>query len=744
MNRTLKLIIWSALASFAVITLFSFAVHAPELVGKKYTEQPQFADKIEQAYDQLAVTALYPFDADALRGEMPVSKEEIEEHRNRYGNLAEQLENITAQYKERIAQAKEQKNETLLLALVKERDTKLQDIEKNFNSDAHIAEKIRDEKAVKLERAIEDIKNQQGSRLPLAYDLTNTETGERLAKGDMTAPSIYKQTFNETNGYFTARPFTEIASEYGYLDDDEIEVYYDNVALTDNFVRDRIFTLQSLNEPHFFEGTIIVPESALTGMLKEEAEAFTQGKYSVYGFAAAGALALIALLTVFRLKKKWVLQSRVSAFYARWKMDVKLAVFAVTALILMNYYSMEIYSLLNQMTYFRLGTAGRMLSGFVVFGALLPAFAIIQAVHLVEELRGEDAIEKAWKDSYTADFLRNLWGMFEHRTLGIQLFFLLMVFFLAGIGLVGAVYDGMLLMIYALCVLFVALPAFFLFVKRAAYLNKILTAAEQMAAGRLTEEIEVKGNSPLAKHAENLNNLREGVRRSISEQAKSERLKTELITNVSHDLRTPLTSIITYTDLLKDEHLSAEDRAKYIAVVDQKSQRLKTLIEDLFEVSKMASGNIELVKQRVDMNQLIQQAVAEHAEDFAEADLQVRADLPEPPIYAYADGQKWWRVIDNLLNNALKYSMPKTRVYIDLQQAGTEMVLSVKNVSNYEIGGNTDELFERFKRADESRQTEGSGLGLAIAQSIVDLHGGRMAVEADGDLFKVTVWIAAG
>lgn len=333
MNRTLKLIIWSALASFALVTLFSFAVHAPELVGKKYTDQPQFADKVEQAYDQLAITALYPFDADALRSEMPVSKEEIEEHRNRYGNLAEQLENITEQYKERIAQAKEQKNETVLLALVKERDTKLQDIEKNFNSDAHIAEKIRTDKVKNLLRTIEDIKNQQGSRLPLAYDLTNTETGERLTKGDMTAPSIYKQTFNEANGYFTARSFMEIASEYGYIDDeytdyDEVEMYYDDVTVTENTAwgdsafghnneaaevkatdssassaPEELFTLQSLNKPHSFEGAIIVPESALTGMLKDEAEAFTQGKYSVYGFAAAGALALIALLTVFRLKK---------------------------------------------------------------------------------------------------------------------------------------------------------------------------------------------------------------------------------------------------------------------------------------------------------------------------------------------------------------------------------------------------------------------------------------------------------
>ncbi|CAM5210425.1 histidine kinase OS=Ureibacillus acetophenoni OX=614649 GN=SAMN05877842_1126 PE=4 SV=1 [Ureibacillus acetophenoni] len=262
-----------------------------------------------------------------------------------------------------------------------------------------------------------------------------------------------------------------------------------------------------------------------------------------------------------------------------------------------------------------------------------------------------------------------------------------------------------------------------------------------MAEGRLTSDIKVKGKSSLATHARNLNSLREGVRKSMTEQAKSERLKTELITNVSHDLRTPLTSIITYTDLLKKPDITEEERKQYIDVLDKKSARLKTLIEDLFEVSKMASGNIELFKQRLDLTQLFQQAIGEHDESFKEAGLEIKVSTPEQPIIAYVDGQKMWRVLDNLVVNAIKYSLKGSRVYLTLTQNGRHAEFTVKNISNYELSENVEELTERFKRADASRHTDGSGLGLAIAQSIVDLHNGRMKIEVDGDLFKVTVSI---
>ncbi len=208
---------------------------------------------------------------------------------------------------------------------------------------------------------------------------------------------------------------------------------------------------------------------------------------------------------------------------------------------------------------------------------------------------------------------------------------------------------------------------------------------------------------------------------------------------MSHDLRTPLTSIITYTDLLKNTDLTEEERQKYVDILDKKSAKLKTLIEDLFEVSKMASGNIEILKQRVDLAQMLQQAVGEHEEDFKAAGLDLRVAIHEQPIYAEVDGQKWWRVVDNLLVNARKYSLEGTRVYVSLQVVSGVAEFAIKNIAKYELGENIEELTERFKRADTSRHTEGSGLGLAIAQSIIDLHGGQLKLEVDGDLFKVTV-----
>lgn len=260
-----------------------------------------------------------------------------------------------------------------------------------------------------------------------------------------------------------------------------------------------------------------------------------------------------------------------------------------------------------------------------------------------------------------------------------------------------------------------------------------------MTAGRYEQDLPVQGGSVLAALARNINVLKSGVQSSQKEQAKSERLKTELITNVSHDLRTPLTSIISYTSLLKQDDLSDDDRKAFIEIIDRKSQRLKVLIDDLFEASKMASGHIQLAKEKIDLVQLLQQALAEHNEAIKASALQFRVATPDDPVNAWVDGQKLWRVFDNLIGNCLKYSLENSRVYLTVKTQSDQAVITFKNVTKYERSENIDELFERFKRGDSSRHTDGSGLGLAIAKSIVDLHDGRLDLEIDGDLFKVSV-----
>lgn len=243
----------------------------------------------------------------------------------------------------------------------------------------------------------------------------------------------------------------------------------------------------------------------------------------------------------------------------------------------------------------------------------------------------------------------------------------------------------------------------------------------------------------LRAHAGQLNDLGSAINSAVEERLKSERMKAELITNVSHDLKTPLTSIINYVDLLKKEDIQEEKAKEYIEVLDRKSQRLKKLTEDLVEASKASTGSIAISKERLGLVQLVEQALGEHSERFAAAGLTVVSNLPPEEVTVSADGRHLWRVLDNLLGNCRKYAMPGTRVYIDLTQWEGSAVLSVKNISAQQLNIPPEQLMERFVRGDESRATEGSGLGLSIARSLTELQGGTFRLEVDGDLFKAVV-----
>ena len=269
-------------------------------------------------------------------------------------------------------------------------------------------------------------------------------------------------------------------------------------------------------------------------------------------------------------------------------------------------------------------------------------------------------------------------------------------------------------------------------------MEKLQTGSQKIASGDLDYRVDTRRMFwEFKKHGENLNNISLGMSRAVDERMKSERFKTELITNVSHDIKTPLTSIINYVDLLNREDLPDGTIKEYVGVLVRQSSRLKKLIDDLVEASKASTGNIVVNSTRTEIGVLLTQAAGEYEERLRSNELELIQNQPEEEVYIMADGRLLWRVFDNLMNNICKYSQPGTRVYLDLEKVNGEVVITFKNISRNPLNISSEELLERFVRGDSARSTEGSGLGLSIAKSLVELQGGKLDLAIDGDLFKV-------
>ena len=270
--------------------------------------------------------------------------------------------------------------------------------------------------------------------------------------------------------------------------------------------------------------------------------------------------------------------------------------------------------------------------------------------------------------------------------------------------------------------------------------KRIREAAASLAAGDLSYKVDASKLHMVWKDlGEDLGRIGDGMALAVEEQMRSERMKTELITNVSHDLKTPLTSIINYIELLKDESLPEETRREYLAVLDRQGAKLKKLTEDVVEASKAASGAVTVNAELFDVRELLQQSVGEYSMRLAAVGIEPVLHTPDQETYILADARLLGRVLDNFITNVLKYAQPGTRVYFDLEDDGEKTAIAVKNVSRYPLDIPADELIERFVRGDSSRSTEGSGLGLSIARSLTEIMGGEMTLTLDGDLFKVEV-----
>ncbi|HHY73781.1 MAG TPA: GHKL domain-containing protein [Bacillus bacterium] len=720
------IIAWVLLLTYGLSGLSVGLSKGNYYLAKDYFQTDQFETTFDRFINDLLIFELNSLTREEVKKQLTVSTEEINEHRYRYGNLNEQITNIKGQYEGKIQDALAAKNEEVAKLYTEERDQKIADITNNFTSDEHVRQKVLKEKEEKVDHYFVELERNRQEFLAyqhsFVYYLKNRKTGEIYTNLNATEETAEQKMTSKNMAFI--RTYTNLTTKNDYYN-------FGDYGIVNPILDKNVAT---------FEGKIAVPKTASqTNTVLNDYYYFKQNQIVYYIYSLAGIAAL--LLSLFFYKNTAIIRTlrfeKLQPYYNKVPIDVKIVAFLFTCLLAFLFlneswffsYWESMYSLLKVIFY------------YLFWSTVFLSLALVQGKLLFERYKDRSNLKNDIKEAFLIKAKEAVKSAFLNRRVGTQIFIILAVVYAFGLGAIIVVMEPAFIIIYGGLFLVIGLPLLILIMKRTGYFNQIIKNTSELASGNFEPDLPIVGKSVLAKLAENINTLKYGVKASQKEQAKSERLKTELITNVSHDLRTPLTSIITYTELLKTPELSGDERDSYIEIIDRKSKRLKVLIDDLFEASKMASGNIELLKEKVDLGQLLQQALAEYDEKIAESTLQFRIATPDAPVYAIVDGQKMWRVFDNVIGNILKYALENTRVYISMKQTGEKVEISFKNIAKYELGGDVNELFERFKRGDVSRHTEGSGLGLAIAKSIVDLHGGELEMDVDGDLFKVTIML---
>lgn len=352
-------------------------------------------------------------------------------------------------------------------------------------------------------------------------------------------------------------------------------------------------------------------------------------------------------------------------------------------------------------------------------------------VSLIKRIKGRNL----WKNSLLRVIVRFIYKIYDNRKKTTKTVLLLCGFFLVQ-GIAVLFRNGVTMLL----VLLADVGVFYVVLNGLLLKEKLKKGIEEIALGNMEYQIPLQGlRGENLKLAEMINGIANGFHMAVEEAMKNERLKTDLITNVSHDIKTPLTSIINYVAILKQSDIADPKIQGYLDILEAKAQRLKTLTEDVVEASKVSSGNISLEYMDVDLVEMIQQTEGEMAEKFEARNLKMIVNLPAEPAVVHVDGRRMWRVLENIFGNAAKYAMPGTRVYADLKLEEDTVDLSLKNVSEHQLNISADELTERFIRGDLSRSSEGSGLGLSIAQSLTTMQGGTFNLYLDGDLFRANI-----
>lgn len=649
-----------------------------------------------------------------------ISPDQVEIYRQRYGDLGTQILDIKSQYQERLELAVEEKTKE---TLQKERDDKIKAIVENFTDDEAVKKKITDEE--------------------MAYIKKNKKTIEEDIKPYLSdANELYHYFFKDTQ---TGDVYTNVEGLNKYSTETEVRENLKSQAVgkvknfeyginLDNFIKPEatqsgLFQTSVAN----LKGSYVIPKgSFLDTKIKEqekEAEFFSKLIY----------VGIFSMLIGIGILYFYVNSKMLIDFMNKIPLDVATVVFlglgfmaAAQALVIYPY---NVGNSLRNM---------RMLVSPVVIGTacLLISFVMLKVLwqKLLPKYRKVD-LKEVWQDSASCKLYEKIISIFNKLPFSskIVVIFLVVVANLFALFILRRMYFSsfyrMILLGVMVVVILVEIRLVYLALKRT---KKIM---EQSKNWMVEYDQPVSQNTSLKELDRELTQLNKLIETSQKDTVQSEMLKTELLTNVSHDLRTPLTSIITYGDLLKQESLTDDNRKEYIEIINKKAQRMKHLIDDLFEVTKMNNGEIILDKSEVNLTQLLQQSVSEYSEEFEDHHLKFIFNKPEEAINLPLDGERMWRVFDNIFGNAIKYSMPETRVYLKLEKQNDMAKIELKNISQHELNEEADQLMEKFKRGDSSRHTEGSGLGLAIINSIVSLHDGNIDIQVDGDLFKLTIYL---
>ncbi|MFW3653171.1 sensor histidine kinase [Vagococcus fluvialis] len=649
-----------------------------------------------------------------------ISPDQVEIYRHRYGDLGTQILDIKSQYQERLELAVEEKTKE---TLQKERDDKIKAIVENFTDDEVVKKKIIDEEMTYIKKnkktIEEDIKPYLSDANELYhYFFKDTQTGD-----------VYTNV-EGLNKYSTE---TEVREKLKSQAVGKVKNFEYGINLY-NFIKPEatqsgLFQTSVAN----LKGSYVIPKgSFLDTKIKEqekEAEFFSKLIY----------VGIFSMLIGIGILYFYVNSKMLIDFMNKIPLDVATVVFlglgfmaAAQALVIYPY---NVGNNLSNM---------RMLVSPVVIGTacLLISFVMLKVLwqKLLPKYRKVD-LKEVWQDSAFYKLYEKIISIFNKLPFSSKIVVILLVVVanLFALFILRRMYFSsfyrMILLGVMVVVILVEIRLVYLALKRT---KKIM---EQSKNWMIEYDQPVSQDTSLKELDRELTQLNKLIEASQKDTVQSEMLKTELLTNVSHDLRTPLTSIITYGDLLKQESLTDDNRKEYIEIINKKAQRMKHLIDDLFEVTKMNNGEIILDKSEVNLTQLLQQSVSEYSEEFEDHHLKFIFNKPEEAINLPLDGERMWRVFDNIFGNAIKYSMPETRVYLKLEKQNDMAKIELKNISQHELNEEADQLMEKFKRGDSSRHTEGSGLGLAIINSIVSLHDGNIDIQVDGDLFKLTIYL---